>query len=435
MKRLVFSAYTLGCKVNQYDTDAMLARVKTLGFRVCNFNDFCADVYVINTCTVTHVSDKKSRQIIRRARKASPLAFIAVCGCMPQGKPEAMKTAVDAGADFVFDAREPDAFLESLQEMIARNGANTSDFFAEPIAQSNEILRTRAFVKIQDGCNRFCAYCIIPFVRGALKSRPMTDILLEVETLTSLDFSEVVLTGIQASSYGEDMNDIYCNFPELIRRISNHHAKPKRLRLSSFDPWAVNENFLDAAANSSILCDHFHLSLQSGCDTTLQKMNRRYTTAVYAKAAESLRKLYPNAALTTDIIVGFPGETDEDFAESLAFVEKMNFARLHVFEYSKREGTAAASFPHQISDTVKSTRSKQMRQLADKLSSQFLTSQIGKILPVLSEQPDGENFWRGHATNYCPVKIPSESNLENQIKEVKITSCHGNTLTGQIINI
>jgi len=419
MKHMSVAVYTLGCKVNQCDTEALVARLCNIGCKIIsNFNQV-ADIYIINTCTVTHASDKKSRQMIRRAKKQNSLAKIAVCGCMAQKAPN---LAQELGIDFVFDARKPDDFIQKISELSnysAREDESSYRSGAE---------RTRAFLKIQDGCDRFCSYCIVPYVRGAPTSRPIQEILNQAEALLANGALEIVLTGIQVASYGEDTKD--ATLALLIEKLSSLTGL-MRLRLSSIDPCAITSQFLSAAANSQVICDHFHLSLQSGSDTVLTRMNRRYNTAEYAQAVESLLKLFPNAAITTDIIVGFPGETDEEFNQSIAFAQQIGFARIHVFEYSKREGTPAAAMPNQVSDKIKSERGKQMRALAAKLQTDFYKLQIGKTLPVLFETETAPGTWQGHTTNYCPVEILCIQNLANTICQVKITGFTENSLTGK----
>jgi threonylcarbamoyladenosine tRNA methylthiotransferase MtaB len=415
MESITVAAYTLGCKVNRCDTEDVLARLAEIGCAVCNFNNK-ADIYIINTCTVTHASDKKSKQIIRRAISRNPGAFIAVCGCMANSNPVSAKIP---GVDFIFDARKPENFIQRVSMMFA--GAGERDLPAPKRA------RTRAFVKIQDGCNRFCSYCIVPYVRGMPKSRATGNVLEEIQTLIEKGVQEIVLTGIQVASYGEDINT---NFTELICRVLELNGLA-RLRLSSIEPRAVTNEFLSAAA-SRVLCDHFHLSLQSGSDSVLQRMNRRYTTAEYEKIAASLRNIRPNAALTTDVIVGFPGETDEEFNNSLSFVKKINFARVHVFEYSKREGTAAASFSNQVPENVKHERGKIMRELAAELQMNFHKKQIGKTVSVLFENSKHMGKWFGHTSNYCPVEVNCKVSLINTISQVTIIACTQDKLEGGI---
>ena len=415
MKQMSVAAHTLGCKVNQCDTETLLTRLNDIGCKIIsNFNQV-ADIYIINTCTVTHASDKKSRQMIRRAKKQNSLAKIAVCGCMAQ---KTLNLEQELGIDFVFDARKPDDFIQKISEIIPKSDSR----FDPPPS------RTRAFLKIQDGCDRFCSYCIVPYVRGAPTSRPIQEILGQAEAVLASGTLEIVLTGIQVASYGEDTKD--ATLALLIEKLSSLTGLI-RMRLSSIDPCAITSHFLSVAANSRVICDHFHLSLQSGSDTVLTKMNRRYNTAGYANAAQSLLKLFPNAAITTDIIVGFPGETDEEFSQSLEFARQLDFARIHVFEYSKREGTPAATMPNQVPDKIKSERGKQMRALAAELQTDFYKLQIGKTLPVLFETKTASGTWQGYTTNYCPVEILCNQNLANTICQVKITGFTENSLTGK----
>jgi len=399
--------HTLGCKVNQCDTNALIDVLVEHGHDAYSTHDFDqnADVFIINTCTVTHVSDKKSRQMLRRAKRHNPNAMIAMCGCM------AKKSEV---ADYVFDARNPDDFLNKLN--------------IKPIDSNPQMLKskktTRAFVKIQDGCDRFCSYCIVPHVRGRPKSRPLTEIIKEANQLVADGIPEIVLTGIQVASYGQDTGT--CDLPDVIKEVTAISGL-QRLRLSSIDPWGVDGDFVSAVA-SPLVCGHFHLSLQSGCDTTLVMMNRRYSTSDYKNAAERLRHAKPNIALTTDVIVGFPGESDADFAESLAFVKEMKFSNIHVFEYSPREGTPASTFPDQVPHSVKHERGKIMRTLGNELQAEFLQSQVGKTLNVLFEKQ--KSFYVGNSENYCTVCVKSDTNLTGRICKVKITSYEGDFLHG-----
>ena len=405
MKKLSVAAHTLGCKVNQCDTEALLLSLSDIGCTIINDFNQAVDIYIINTCTVTHASDKKSRQMIRRAKKQG--SMVAVCGCMAQKDPIIIQ---ELGVDFIFDARKPDNFIQEIAKLITQYDYN------KPVDKSPT--RTRAFLKIQDGCDRFCSYCIVPYVRGKPISRPIGEILKEAELMLANGALEIVLTGIQVASYGNDTKD--ASLAKLIKKISSLQGLA-RLRLSSIDPCAVTDEFLQAVANSATICDHFHLSLQSGSDPVLARMNRRYTTAEYTQATKALKQIFPNVAITTDIIVGFPGETDDEFNESLAFAQQIGFARIHVFEYSKREGTPAADMPNQISDKIKTDRGKQMRQLAATLQSNFYKLQMGKTLPVLFETKTSQDKWQGHTTNYCPVEIFCNEDLTNIIRRVEIT--------------
>jgi len=347
---------------------------------------------------------------------------------MPRGQGSSASKINEAGADFIFDARKPDDLLAKLNEMplvphvpTQHAGFNTSTATAG---------RTRAFIKIQDGCNRYCSYCIVPYVRGPVVSRPLEEIQDEASTHIKHGAQEIVLTGIQVAAYGYDTgNNI--TLPALINHLSSTGIK--RLRLSSIDPWAVDDAFMAAVSNSPTLCAHFHLSLQSGSNKTLTNMNRRYITTDYATAANKLRSLKPNMALTTDIIVGFPGETEEDFKESLSFASEMQFSKIHVFEYSPRTGTSAANMPNQVPSHTKSARSEKMRALSSSLEQSFLSSQVGKQMPVLFESKSNESpdIWQGHTENYCQVKVKG-TNLSNTIQQVKITDITNNSLMGSL---
>jgi len=417
------AAHTLGCKVNKYDTDALLASVTEAGFSLREFNQ-PADIYIINTCTVTHAGDKKSLQLIRRARKQNPSAFVAVCGCM--GQADNREKITNAGADFIFDTRKPEDLLAKLKQILPSPSAPHTPTPHHTPTPNN---RTRATIKVQDGCNRYCAYCIVPYVRGSVVSRPLPDILSEAQAHLNRGTQEIVITGIQVASYGYDTDSTKITLPQLINHLAAQ--APKRLRLSSIDPWAVNDAFLEAVSAHPNLCPHFHLSLQSGSNKTLSAMNRRYTTTDYAKAAASLKALRPNMALTTDIIVGFPGETDEDFTQTLDFAKEMEFAQIHVFEYSPRAGTPAANFPNQVPNQKKTERSKELRNLAKTLQQNFQQKQLNKHLPVLFESETETNIWQGHTENYIQVQAPGK-NLHNQIKDVLITAITPTGLTGMI---
>jgi len=402
------AVHTLGCKVNQCDADSLIAGLAARGHAAFAYRGFDADVIVINTCTVTHAADKKSRQLLRRAKRENPCAFVAMCGCGTKDE--------NPNADFVFDAREPEDFFAKIDSLAS---AFETDNFATRI-NAPKGLKTRAFIKIQDGCDRFCSYCIVPYVRGTPTSRPMQEIIAEAERLIAAGALEIVLTGIQSASY-EDANG---TFPDLIKKVASLGVN--RLRLSSIDPTAADEKFLQAVAESHALCGHFHLSLQSGCDTTLKKMNRRYTSDEYKKAVLALRQIRPDAALTTDVIVGFPGESDSDFLQSLMFVRQMEFAQIHVFEFSPRKGTPAADFPGQVHPKIKAERGKAMRTAAEELQRKFLQKQVGTTLSVLFETAN-----EGHAKNYCSVQAKNAT--PNTIENVKILSCSEQTLKGEII--
>ena len=385
---MTVAAFTLGCKVNQYDTDAILKDFANLGFEICNKN---ADVYIINTCTVTNISDKKSRQMINRAYKQNPEALIVAYGCYAQVNPQALSEI--PGVAMVIGTESKHKVAEMVAEALNVKNEGTSSFSPR---------RSRAFIKIQDGCDRYCSYCIVPYARGGVVSRPIEDIMAEAEALVKDGCKEIVLSGIQIAAYGE--NDLYS-----LMQAVNDIKGLKRLRLGSLEPNIVNENFINTAKNLAKLCDHFHLSLQSGCDRTLHRMNRRYTTAQYSQAAEAIRSAFPQAALTTDIIVGFPGETDEDFTESLHYAEKIGFFRVHVFAYSAKKGTPAAEFPNQIENKTKEERSRIFRKLADKMNRNFYRQYLNKSMAILFES-ESDGIWEGHSTSYLTVRAPAKEN-------------------------
>lgn len=413
---------TLGCKVNQYDTETLLRQLSARGFTIKNFNE-PADVYIVNTCTVTQVSDGKSRQMLRRAKRLNPRAMIAVCGCLAKLEPSSLHAI---GTDCVFEVRNADVFFDALDAYTtSRVNQLPTNHPADPPV--NAPRRTRAYVKIQEGCDRFCAYCIVPYARGPAVSRPADEILHETRALLAHGVQEIVLTGIHAASYGNDVGNI--TLPLLLEEVGSLDGLA-RLRLSSIEPCAADAAFLRVIRNIPALCDHFHLSLQSGCDRTLHRMNRRYTAAEYAEAAAAIREALPDAALTTDIIVGFPGESGDDFEESLRFAASMRFMRMHVFEYSPRAGTPAAGFDGQIPPAVKSERSRRMRALAADMARDFLQAHAGRRMPVLFETERG-GLWEGHTTNYMTVRVQSTMSLSGVIADVQINGTDGGVLYGE----
>ena len=400
--------HTLGCKVNQCDTENMISHLARLGLSFCDFNEK-ADVYIINTCTVTHVSDKKSMQMISRAKRQNPTAFIAVCGCMTQK--ELPKNFL---ADYIFDARKPEEIVKILSKKILTKTANCDA----------HIKRTRSFIKIQDGCERFCSYCIVPYVRGPNMSRKKNEIIDEIKNLIYNGTQEVVLTGINVSSYNDDggftglLHDLLC-VPGLIR-----------LRLSSIDPTAIDDEFLALAAKYDNLCPHFHLSMQSGSNRVLKKMNRKYTAEGYFSIVESLRSIHPNAGITTDVIVGFPGESEKCFLDTYSLSQAVGFSDMHIFEYSKREGTPAALLDGQILSEVKKQRSKKLKILANQLKVSFLKKQVGKTLQVLFETAREPGIFNGFSKEYARALVYSDESLKNKIKNVKITGIFEDMLEG-----
>jgi threonylcarbamoyladenosine tRNA methylthiotransferase MtaB len=406
------AVFTLGCKANQYDTNRLLSDLAARGYTPCEFGE-PASLYIINTCTVTAAGDRKSQKLIRRAKKQNPSALIAVCGCLAKLNKEIVQKT---GADFIFDAREP----ESLNQWLGL----TDRVLTRPLLS----VRTRAYIKIQDGCDRFCSFCVVPYARGPVVSRPMDEIVEEARNYIAQGIRELVLTGIQTAAYGKDLTGGQ-NFPELIKKTAVLPGLD-RLRLGSIEPYAADELFLEAIRHP-VVCNHFHLSLQSGCDDTLRRMNRRYTTREYAVIAGQLHGARPCTALTTDIIVGFPGETDEEFDKSLDYIKNIGFARIHVFEYSPRSGTPAAGFPNQINAAVRKERGKTMRQAAAETQLRFLKSHIGKCEKVLFESiKDG--LWEGHTTNYVTVR--AKNGAENLISGVWLESIKKGVVYGTVNN-
>lgn len=417
MKTVAFC--TLGCKVNQYETEAMTEMFKNSGYSVCKFEDVC-DIYIINTCTVTGMSDKKSRQMIRRAKHNNPNAIVAVVGCYSQVSPE--EVAKIEGVNLVLGTKERKnivALVEqcNTQSQITKVEDALSNRDYEDIWVTTYDDRTRAYVKIEDGCTEFCSYCIIPYARGPVRSRPIDDIVAEVERLSFAGFKEVVLTGIHIGSYGRDLKDV-----TLLDVLTAVHKIEgiERIRISSVEPRTLTEHFISKISKLPKICDHFHISLQSGCDETLARMNRKYTTDEYYNSVRLLRKFYKNPAITTDIMVGFAGETDAEFEQSLDFMQKVAFAEAHVFSYSVRKGTKAEKMTGHLPPNVKEERSKRMIDLCDKLHKDYVEQFAGAQMPVLVERCIGNNVYEGHMTNYIKVHITSNIDISHKIVDVTI---------------
>lgn len=421
--------FTLGCKVNQYESQAILENFIKNGFE--KTNDLKeSDIIIVNSCTVTAESDKKVRKILHKVKKENPKSIVVLTGCMPQAFPEKVSAwpEVDiivgnANKNDIID--EVKKFINS-QDKISRieNFLNTYDDFK--IENFND--RTRAFVKIEDGCNRFCSYCIIPYSRGRVRSKSLESLKDEIENLAKNGYQEIVLVGINLSCYGQDIGKNLCDAIEVVASVE----KIKRVRLGSLEPEQMDEHFIRRLAKIEKLCPQFHLSLQSGCDETLKRMNRHYTTKEYEIIVQNLRNSFENASITTDVMVGFSGESDEEFLKSINFIEKIRFAKIHVFPYSVRPGTSAEKFKNQISPQVKNSRTKIMLTLAEKLNSEFLASQVNKIEEVLFERPIGE-FIEGYSRNYTPVLVKSDENLLGKIYNVKITSVKNNHCFGIVL--
>ena len=423
---------TLGCKVNQFETQAMEERLRRDGHRPAEPGEQ-ADAVIVNTCAVTAESGRKSRQTIRRLRDENPDALVAVCGCYAQLSPE---ENAEIGADVLFGTGDRMAFVEAVERAVGQGeGEKRID---RPFSRRKlELLpagavsgRTRAMLKVQDGCRNFCSYCIIPYVRGSLRSMPIEDAVSEVRRIRDEGFRELVLTGIEVASYGLDLEG-KPTLTDLVEAAAAE-AGDMRLRLGSLEPTVITEDFCRRLAATGKLCRHFHLSLQSGCDRTLKAMNRKYDTAFFFDTTERLRRYFPGCALTGDLIAGFPGETEDDHAETLDFLRRCAFSELHVFPYSRRPGTPADKLPGQLTSAVKNRRAHEAKAVSNETGRAFRAASVGEILSVLFETGDG-NGSIGHSDTYLLVRVP-EAGLHGQMRPVRILSAEEDgTLTGELV--
>ena len=417
MKKVKFS--TLGCKVNQYETEAMAELFVKNGYEITE--DYNCDVFVLNTCTVTNLSDRKSRQQISKIRSENSDAIIAVVGCYSQVSPDEIENIegvnVILGTKYRKEIVELCELAKSSNKIINKveNIGKNREF--EELTINTEHSMTRAYIKIQEGCSQFCSYCIIPYARGPIRSRNIRDIVLEAKRLADNGFKEIVLTGIHVASYGKDLENDDIGLIDVIEDIGQID-KIKRIRLSSLEPRIVDKQFLDRLSKVEQFCDHFHLSLQSGSDSILQSMNRKYDTDLYEKTINLIREYYPYAAITTDIIVGFPGETDEDFEKTLNFVDKIQFSKIHVFKYSNRKGTVASKMKNQVSGVVKKERSKLLIEKSKYYTDKFLDNMLNEPIKVLFESKNDDGYIKGYTTNYIRVKREYNPNLSNKIIDV-----------------
>ncbi|MBE6939275.1 MAG: tRNA (N(6)-L-threonylcarbamoyladenosine(37)-C(2))-methylthiotransferase MtaB [Ruminococcaceae bacterium] len=423
--------YTLGCKVNQYETQAMEQELLGRGHTLVEFEEQ-ADAYIINTCSVTAVSDKKSRQMIRRAKKSNPAAVVAACGCYVQTHPTEATGLEEP--DLLGGTGDRMAFLDALeraaaerQRLVLLDDALRRRTF-EVLPAGGQAGRTRAMLKVEDGCTNFCSYCIIPYARGPVRSLPLEVALEQTRQLRQEGYREIVVTGIEISSWGRDLP----GKPELIDLLEaiSREAGQLRLRLGSLEPRTITEDFCRRAARLENLCPHFHLSLQSGCDETLQRMNRKYDTARYLESVQLLWQYFENPAITTDLITGFPGETEEEFQRTLSFIGLCGFAQMHIFPYSIRPGTKAADMP-QVPGPVKEQRAARAAELAGQMHEAYLQECVGETFPVLFEQTR-ESLWIGHAPNYMEVGVGAEEDLHNQVRQVTVTGVKDGILTGEL---
>lgn len=429
------ASHALGCKVNQYESEAIAELFQQKGYHIVNIEQ-PADVYIINTCTVTNFGDKKSRQLIRKVKRQNQNSIVVVTGCYAQTAPEEIM-AIE-GVDIIVGTKNRSKIVELVEnykkEKQPQNYVTEimKEREFEPLTIQKLENRTRAYLKIQDGCSQFCSYCIIPYARGAIRSRKPEDVMLEVKRLAQNGFQEIILAGIHVASYGKDLKDI-----TLIEMIEKVHTVEgiKRIRLSSIEPNVVTDEFVERLSKLNKVCDHFHLSLQSGCDKTLQAMNRKYTTEKYRQAVKILRSYMPFVAITTDIIVGFPGETEQDFLESYEFAKEIGFSKIHVFPYSPKKGTPAAIMPNQITNSTKSERSQKLISLSEKMAELFLCQFVKKDMDVLYEKQIAQNVYEGHTTNYIKVHTVCDQNITNKIVKTTIKDKQGEIAKGIVTKL
>ncbi len=437
MKRVSF--HTLGCKVNAYETEAMQQRMEAAGYTVVPFGEV-ADVCIINTCTVTNIADRKSRQMLHKAKKSNPEAVVVAVGCYVESGLENCKQ--DEAIDVIVGNNRKaeiveiiEGYLEMQEKACADNVfmtdmSKTAEYEDMPLVRVEN--HTRAYIKIQDGCNQFCTYCIIPYTRGRIRSRSLQSIVDEVGILAQEGYKEIVLTGIHLSSYGKDLTDCEDNLLTVVKRLSDIDGI-ERIRLGSLEPRIITEEFMQELGGIKEFCPHFHLSLQSGSESVLKRMNRHYTPGEYYDKCCLIRKIYPNAAITTDVIVGFPGETKEEAKETFEFLKKVNFAEMHIFKYSMRNGTRAAKMPGQIPETIKNERSAELIKLGEEMTEAFEKRFIGTTQKVLFEEQvqfDGKMYWSGCTSEYVKVLV-SVDNMAEGVAE--LTGCLADVLLTEIV--
>ena len=425
--------HNLGCKVNAYETEAMQQMLEAAGYEIVPFEPG-ADIYVINTCSVTNIADRKSRQMLHKAKKMNPDAIVVAAGCYVQA--DTKKAEADASIDIIIGNNKKQELIPILESYRTGHQKTTEcvDINHTKEYENLEIDRTeehtRAYLKVQDGCNQFCTYCIIPYARGRIRSKKTEDVVNEVKRLAASGCQEVVLTGIHLSSYGKERPEDQENLLTLIQAVHQVDGI-ERIRLGSLEPGIITEEFAAAISSLPKVCPHFHLSLQSGCTTTLKRMNRRYTAEEYREKCAILRKYYPAPALTTDVITGFPGETEEEFEESRSFVDSIHFYETHIFPYSKREGTKAAGMPDQLTEQVKKERSRILIALGKEHQREYMEQFLGQEKEVLFEEQqtvEGQEYWTGHTMEYLKIAVISEENLENKRVMVQLREMIGQDL-------
>ena len=421
VKKVAFCS--LGCKVNQYETNAMAQKFIEHGYEVVEFDEY-ADVYIVNTCTVTNVADRKSRQMLRRAKEINKDATLVACGCYAQVAKDELKKIPEI--DLIIGNNEKNDIIQIVENHIAQKGAEdlVSDVMYKldyvELGTTTYTEKTRAVIKVQDGCDRFCSYCLIPYARGHIRSRKIENVIEEIKKVVEEGINEVVITGIHIASYGRDFKGENIGLIDLLEEINKIQGL-HRIRLGSIEPTIITDEFVERLSKLDKICDHFHLSLQSGCTETLKRMNRRYTTEEFRDVTKRLRSKFPNAALTTDIIVGFPGETDDEFNTTYEFLKEIAFYKMHIFKYSQRKGTKAAVMPNQIDGKIKEERSKKLIELSNENEYNYNKKYIGKQVEVLFEEREGE-YLKGHTTNYIVVKHKTDKDdLINKIAKVTVS--------------
>ena len=423
MKKVSF--YTLGCKVNQYETNAMIQKFKEAGYEIVDMNNNLSDICVVNTCTVTNISDRKSRHELRKVKEKNKNAIIVATGCYAQVAKTELEEMPEI--DIVLGNTEKndivkyvEEFIKDKEKIVEIDDIGMQKEFSE-MGHITYTEKTRAVIKIQDGCNQFCSYCIIPYARGRVRSRRPEEIIKEIKKIAQKGIKEVVITGIHISSYGRDFNNEN-GLIELLENLNNIDGI-QRIRLGSLEPKIITEEFVQTFTKLDKMCHHFHLSLQSGCDETLKRMNRKYTTQEFREIVQRLRKYYDDVILTTDVIVGFPGETEEEFNKTFEFLKEIKFYKMHVFPYSQRKGTRAAEMKEQVDGNIKEQRSKILITLSNENQKEYNVSLIGKKVEVLFEDKDGE-YYKGHTQNYILVKYKTDEILDNILRDVEITNAY-----------
>lgn len=451
MNKKTIATYTLGCKVNQYETNAVEEIFTQNGYILTDFDDK-SDIYIINTCTVTSMSDRKSRQVIRRAKKNNKDSVVVVMGCYAQNDPDAIIKIEDV--NLVVGTKDKNKIFEEVQKItnhdkVVKVTSIMEEVEFENLSVTSYTKNTRAFVKIQDGCDRYCSYCIIPYTRGRIRSRNISDIVKEVQSLSDNGYKEVVLTGIHIASYGKDLKRSKTEFIPIINSqkedfvqadaslidVIEEVSKIKnlyRIRIGSVEPIIISEDFLERISKIDKFCPHFHLSLQSGCDDTLKRMNRRYTTDEYKEAVQKIRQYFDTPAITTDIIAGFPGETDEEFEKTYSYLSDINLYEMHIFPFSRRSGTKAYDMKNQIDNDVKHKRSEKLIALANRNKEEFEKGLIGKTFDVLFEQRE-EQYYQGYTKNYVKIYVKTQKDLSGKLLDVRINSFENDKLIGELI--